>query len=339
LGLLAGVWKDGAVRVLDVVIPNQSSTAYLYISKACFESKPLDTICTTITWLSTRAIAAGCANGHVAIWDIPTSISLDQQDGLSSKVGPNPPPWFYRQFHETCISNLTSGYPSRPFAIFTKSVDGHSRLTDLRDPRSDSVFPKRIRLNQPIIAWHDGTQQLLNTDENGEVFSHFMRMFHVRETMIRWDSLITDIATSELHPIILTGCADGTVGAINASKRIRSSRLSTLPPSRQVWFKYEWRGPVREEWELAKPNADDEPVDDDILTNPLGRFTDGYKVERMVPTTTKINVSQGVPYATIYEGPSAITKVSWNPNLSFGTWAAAATGSGLVRVEDLAVTD
>jgi transcription factor C subunit 6 len=339
LGLLAGVWMDGCIRVLDIVLPNQNSTAYLHISKACFKAKPPDTICTTLTWLSTQAIAAGCANGHLAVWDLPSALHLGSQNLSSPKAVPDPRPWFYKQMHDTCISNLTSGYPSRPFAIFTNSLDGYTQLTDLRDPRSDTVYPKRARLNQAAMAWHDATQQLLSSDENGDLISHFLRLFHTRESMMRWNSLITDIATSELHPIILAACADGTVGAVNASKRIKNARMTPVPAGKQAWFKHEWRGPVRKDWDIAKPEAaGGEAVDAVILNNPLGRFIDGYRVERLVsPNTTKPNFSQAIPYSTIHEARTAITKVSWNPNLSFGTWAVAATGSGLVRIEDLAI--
>ena len=38
---------------------------------------------------------------------------------------------------------------------------------------------------------------------------------------------------------------------------------------------------------------------------------------------------------TIFEENSAITKVAWNPNLKFGTWAVAGTYGGYLRVEDL----
>jgi transcription factor C subunit 6 len=339
LGLLAGVWMDGYVRVLDIVLPNTSSTAYLHISKACFESRPPETIVSTVTWLSTCAIAAGCANGQVAVWDIPSALGIHLD--IASNVIPeeNAKPWLYKPFHETYITNITCGYPSRPYALFTNSIDGQTRLTDLRDPKADVVFTKRVRLNQPVFAWHDASQQLLNSDENCDLVSHFLRVFHSRELLIRWNALITDIATSELHPIVLSACADGTVGGVNVAKRLKDSK--TISPTRQVWFKYEWRDAIRKEWNVPMGNVDGDSgdsVDMNVLNNPLGRFTDGYKVEQMsLNNVNRHNVKEGLSFSTIYELSSAITRVSWNPNITYGTWAAAATGSGLIRIEDLAV--
>jgi transcription factor C subunit 6 len=339
LGLLAGVWADGLVRVIDVVLPNQESTVYLHISKASFESKPPDTICTGVTWLSTSAIAAGCANGNVAVWDLPSSLGLSSENKLTTAPQANPRPWLYKSFHESYITNITCGYPSRPYALFTNCIDGQMRLTDLRDPSNDSVFAKRVRTPQVAFAWHDGSQQLLKSDENGDLLSHYLRLFHAKEFAIRWNALITDIATSELHSIILMGCADGLVGTINVAKRM--GNLKIMPPTRQIWFQYEWRGAVRKEWDVPIENSSENsepPVDLETFNNPLGRFTDGYKAERVnLNNLSRPNFKEGTSYSTIYELPTAISRVSWNPNVSFGTWAAAATGSGLIRVEDLGI--
>ena len=40
---------------------------------------------------------------------------------------------------------------------------------------------------------------------------------------------------------------------------------------------------------------------------------------------------------TIYDEETGVVQLSWNPNLRFGGWMAAGMGSGLLRVQDLAV--
>ena len=44
-----------------------------------------------------------------------------------------------------------------------------------------------------------------------------------------------------------------------------------------------------------------------------------------------------VGYTTVFEEKGGVTAVAWNPNAHVGGWAAAGMGSGLVRVENLAV--
>lgn len=46
--------------------------------------------------------------------------------------------------------------------------------------------------------------------------------------------------------------------------------------------------------------------------------------------------SEGM-FVTVHEEESAVTQACWNQNLSCGGWAAVGMGSGLVRVEDLAI--
>lgn len=334
LGFLAGVWMDGCVRVLDIVLPKHAETVYLHVSEAFFESRPPGTVCTTLTWLSTRALAAGCANGHVAIWDVPSSVGL--RDGnLPLNAQPNPKPWLYRRFHDTYIMNMTCGYPSRPYALFTNSVDGHTRLTDLRDPVADAAYVRRVRVNQPAFVWHDPTQQLIRSDENSDLLSHYLRVFHAKELVMRWTALVTDIAASELHPIILCACADGTVGAVNMAKTRKRHHV----PTRQIWFRYEWRNAVQQNHDVEiDSTGDTEMIDTNISQQPLGRFLDGFKVERIkLDNDSRHNFKDGASYNTIYEQPTHISRVTWNPNLGFGTYAAASTGNGLIRIEDLAI--
>ncbi len=70
------------------------------------------------------------------------------------------------------------------------------------------------------------------------------------------------------------------------------------------------------------------------------RFVEGFKVDN----SRMLKVSDGAPrgkdgstFATIHEKESGVTALAWNPNVVCGGWAAAGMGSGLVRVEDLAL--
>jgi transcription factor C subunit 6 len=87
---------------------------------------------------------------------------------------------------------------------------------------------------------------------------------------------------------------------------------------------------------LPKPQS---KVTREVLAEPLARITEGFKVQRVNLGQSKPYNSHtaGGKYVTIFEEPSAVTKVAWNPNLKFGTWAVAGMGDGLLRVEDLNV--
>jgi transcription factor C subunit 6 len=370
LGLLAGVWEDGKVRVLDLRFPRPEGTepVYIHVSKAAFESKPPSTICTGIVWLSSTSIAASCSNGYVAIWNIADglkSLSNSNQESLSNqRTTQNAIPWFYQSFHQGYIINIASTFPSRPQFLITKGIDGYTRLTDLRTPNQDTVLAPRDRVAQPHLLWHDASQTALSTDENYDLKTYALRLFYKSQAVGRVDALVTDLAGSPVHPFVLLGCASGSIWSMNPLKRLREHKKAT---HLQIWFKHEWRSaiapppqlhqtqPVEEDTVMQDAyghNDETEPQQstnsntrpqmpkvNNILANPLIRFTEGYKLctpdlsQHSRPNTT----ADDVAFVTIYEQKTAITKVCWNPNISCGTWAAAGMASGLVRVEDLAV--
>jgi len=338
LGLLAGVWLDGHIRILDINIPKQEGVAYIHLSKAAFDSKPPDTIVTCLTWLSPGSIAAACADGHVAIWNIAQH--LDSVRGCKHPVKniPVPRPWFFKRVHETYIVSIVSGYPSRPWAIFTNSLDGYCRLTDVRDPEADNANLKRVRVNRPALIWHDATQQMIISDDNWDITSHYLRVFPTREIITRWTAMVLNLAQSSFHSSVLVSCSDGSVGAANVARRMKRMKhnSSNAIATRNIWFRYEWRDAVQPDWNI--PRDETNPVDQDVLTRPLSRFLDGFKGEHIKTANYALeNIKNGQSYNTVYERETAVTHVCWNPNLEWSTWAAAATGTGLIRIEDIGI--
>ncbi|TLD37527.1 Serine/threonine-protein kinase [Venturia nashicola] len=235
LGLLAGVWDDGKARILDLQIPYGTlhETEYIYISKAAFESKPPNTICTCITWLSSSSIAVGCANGYVAIWDIPHTIKQATQSPST-----NPKPWFFEALHGSYILSLTSCYPSRPHILITNSMDGFIYMTDLRSPNLDTIPAQRVRVAQGPLAWHEQTQAVISPDESFDLKAMLPRVFYKNHTIGRTSALVGDLATSTLHASILAGGVDGKVWVLQPMRKMREAKNF---PYEQLWFWHQWR--------------------------------------------------------------------------------------------------
>jgi len=347
LGLLAGAWADGKVRVLDIQYEKKDPTRplYFHIKAAAFSSRPPDTIFTSIAWLSTESLAAACANGCVAIWNLPSHLM-----GVSESGQTNPKPWYYEQLHSTTILDIVSCHPSRPYLIITSSMDGHLRLTDLRASHTDTVFSLRSRVGQAPLVWSESCQSALNPDENFAVRASPVRRFHATYTVAKAESLVVDLAVSPVHPFLLVGGANGDVMATNPFRRVLSSKA---PVWQQVWFNHEWRGPVRSNVVQKAANGSESngttgagaqraqaSPSADIFAQPLVRMSEGFKLETsrlLQQEGSAKNIEEGTVFTTIYEEKSAITCLAWNPNLRCGGWAAAGMGSGLVRVEDIAL--
>lgn len=353
LGFLAALFTDGAVRVLDISYVKSStpSLQYIHIKTAAFAARPPDTVCTSIAWLSSTHIAASCANGSVAVWSIPDSLKQNPPPGSS------PRPWFYHQLHQSYILAITSAYPSRPHFIATSSMDGYVRLTDLRAPTLDTVVAPRVRVGIPDIVWIDAIQTFVAGDDTHLVRMYPLRRFHSLNSTARTDGPILALAASPCHPCVLVATADGKVVATNPLRRVMEAKVE---PWQQIWFGHEWRRPVAQPLSAlpalapVSTDADADAMDVDpapasaatvdptaLLSTPLVRITDGHKVVNPSLATNYQKVPgslyDGVVFSTVYEFPTAVAQVAWNPNLAHAGWAAAGTGSGLVRVEDVGI--
>ncbi|KAL1624742.1 hypothetical protein SLS56_007626 [Neofusicoccum ribis] len=344
LGLLAGVWGDGRIRVLDVRYPKSSEPQYIHIRKAAFESKPPDCIYTSMAWLSSNHLAAGCSNGNIAVLDISDSLL---SDSLAASR-----PLLYRNAHSSYVLSIASAYPSHPHCIATSSMDGFLQLIDIRAPNHDVTFSQRSRTGSAPLQWHDVSQSFLTCDENYTLLALSLRRFHVNMSVGRANSNIQHISASPVHPFTLIGCTDGMVISTNPMRKVLIAKAEMW---HQTWFMHEWRraidknGIVDEASAAADTRSDLKKPPETVVkarpkgelkhAGPIARIVDGFKAE-----VYKLWVEQGLPnqyegvvYNTIYEEETASTQVAWNPNLRCGGWAAAGMGDGLIRIEDLAL--
>ncbi|RAH48089.1 transcription factor TFIIIC subunit TFC6 [Aspergillus brunneoviolaceus CBS 621.78] len=312
LGLLAGIWTDGYVRVIDVKVGRDTKKAEFYqVHSTIFEAKPPSTVCTCVTWLSPSDIAVGCANGYVAIWSIAPS----------SNSSSSPAPYFYQALHSTWVLNISSAYPTYPHLIATTSMDGDTRLTSVVDPPKDQVYTNRMRVGSTHLSYCPPLQSFLSSDENDFARLLAVRRFYTSTAVARLPSPISALAPcSYWHPSVLFGCVGGTVQATNPLRRVLHSKEKQW---QQNWFQHEWvRGPH------------------DTGTG-VSRFYDGYRAESVSLLRNLIGdrkLVNGMAMITIYEEETHVTALSWNPNQACAGWAAAGLGCGLVRVEDLVLS-
>ena len=341
VGLLAGIWYDGAIRVLDITVAaGDSDTRYIDVKHVAFESRPPDSVFTCLAWIGPTRIAAGCANGCVAVYDLPKAMNSDS---------PNPRPTIYTTIASSFILSITSCFPSRPNLILTTSMAGYITMTDLTrcgqtlSSPSNTVFSLRTRICQPLLAWHDFAQVALQVDENFVLRGTPIRRMFATVSLGRYRSNATSLAVSPCHPFVLAGAASGEVVSINPLNRAIDGKR---PIWQQTWFAHEWRRPTAQEVASSSVDESSEGMTSDgegrnfkAGHDGLSRISEGYKAERVVPTKdehTSPNQQDGTAFITIYEERSAITALAWNPNPHVGGWAAAGMGDGLLRIEDIA---
>lgn len=288
----------------------------VYVASAAFTAMPAPTISTCMAWLSPSDIVIGCANGWVAVYNIQSHQTSSKPDGNEDE----PVPYIYIPVHTTYITNIESAYPQHPHLISTVSMDGNTRLISLLDPAKDVVDTQRQRLGTTHISYYPHLQAFASSDENDFIRGLSIRRFYTVSAVGKVPSTITAIARgSRWHPSVMVGCTEGSVWCFNPLRRFMHSKESY---SHGRWFMHEWATGKDEQ----SPNT--------------SRFTDELQVEspslvRDVKNGTRI--ANGVMTITIYDEEQHVVTVSWNPNQRCSGWAAAGMGSGLIRVEDLAM--
>lgn len=193
------------------------------------------------------------------------------------------------------------------------------RLTDLRAPNTDYVFTSRSRIASSTIVFSDPLLSFVSTEENDYVRIYPLRCFYTTVSIARADSFPLCLSVGHFHPTILIGCADGSVIATNPIRKVLYRKVQQY---QQTVFRHEWtRG-----------------RDDGAGGIEMSRITEGYKVVSMtLQRDTTQQAQEGMVMSTIHEEEEGVTQVVWNPNLRCGGWVAAGMGSGLVRVQDLAI--
>lgn len=376
IGLLATLHDDGFLRIIDVKEETgirTSARKSIRILQSAFLARPPGTVHTCFAWISSTLLAAGCANGFVAIYDVETHISKAQAKSHAA-------PMIYEAFHESHILSLSACAPSRPHLLVSTSMDGHWRLTDLRDPTSDHVYTRRERFPPAASTWHEQTQSILSSDELCNIRLAYARTAENVQYLINVDAPIRSIAVSPVHPSTIVGCADGAAYVVNPIRILLKGRVKADEANyRQAWFKHDWRRgrpvPVKDAdgagagAGVSQEVSEDREHGKDIRDEPgfgnlpgegehvdyphgLARLTTGFRLESLRtgkgkdehdsksyyrPKGGKQKAGDPAPVSTstIYEKEAAIKVVAWNPNLSAGGWAAAGMGDGLLWVEDL----
>ncbi|KAF2487824.1 hypothetical protein BDY17DRAFT_320339 [Neohortaea acidophila] len=327
VGLLAGIWADGFVRVLRVAQRSSSGqdTIFQRIEEAAFASRPPNTVCTCLTWISSVRLAAGCANGCIAVWDLDTPIDAE--------AATNARPAIYSAVAPTYILSIVSCAPSRPNLLLTSSMSGYIAMSDLSRAAQSlaspaaTVLSNRTRVGAPLIVWHDYAQIGLHVDEGYVLRGSSIRRIFSTTALAKYRSSAICLATSACHPFVLVGCAGGEVVASNPMRRMLEGKAGIW---QQVWFSHEWKREARDD-DVEEDSADEEE-------GGLSRMLEGFKAERAMLNSidrNAANTQEGTLFATIYEEKSAVTALAWNPNLAVGGWAAAGMGNGLLRVQDL----
>lgn len=337
-GLLAVICGDGNVYVIEAGDDGDGRYDKLQQPVATFgllEEENIEP--TALTWINFNRLVVGYSDGSIALWSIRPCLLLSRHP-----------------VHHNVVLDLVSGYPSMPYIIASYPVGGTVRLIDLRAPSVESTEVQALTVaSQPnLLGYSDHLLGFFSTYPSAGVLNTqigfmYHAQFPIARRVFTGQSFPSCLSVGRTHPYLLIGSVDGSLWALNPQVEIFTTRRE--PSDRIRVFQHEHRP--------AKFFPEDSPAG----ARGVSRVLQGFILERNVNPKTdfKPPVKKGKKVkkkdaeavradeeedgagpsdptrAVVYEPSTRITAVEWNPNEEFGCWAAAAMGSGLVRVIDL----
>jgi len=286
IGLLSAVFNDGKVRLLRIEHDDENDVDYSEITEPSFEYGLPDMKLSSYDWID-DTIICGTEKGYVA--------SFALCDPIPSYAYPLHSGYIFS------IKAAKSKYDED--MVYTSSSDGYSALFSTVDIRKSRNIPPRNRSVSKTVIYSPQLYSFIQLEGPYSTKLMPIRALFVVTPVTKHDGSTESMATSNVHPMLLSGGADGTIKLTNLARRVLNGQRHSLPAHKVVTL-----------WELQYGKQEDRY-----------RLVDSYEVETL-------NAQESVSTVNIYPSGVAINAVKWNENVNAGKWYAASSTSGLLIV-------
>ncbi|KGQ04643.1 Transcription factor tau subunit sfc6 [Beauveria bassiana D1-5] len=343
-GLLAVLCADGAVYVFEADGQGIEEFEELLNPVAVlFLQDEAGIDATAMSWANMNRLVVGYSDGSVALWSIFPCLLLSRH-----------------AVHHSHVVELATGYPSMPYIVAATPLGGTMRILDLEAPSYEFTEVQAINVvTQPgLLAWSDQMLGFFSVYPSARVNNTVIGFMHhanfpLFRTTFTGDSFPSCIATGKTHPFLLIGLMDGSVWCINPQVEHFNSRSDAT--YRLRLFQHEHRphclfsrdspagmrgaSRVVQGFEVEKnrnPKSETQPATKKGKAVKRKKST-AAAVENADDDEDEVLKSSDASRAALHEPLTRVTAMEWNPNDGYGCWAAAAMGSGLVRIMDLGI--
>lgn len=318
-------------------------------------------LATSLTWVSTNRVCLGHTDGSISLWSIyPRKLLLR------------------KSIHISYILDVASGFPSHPYHIASTPVGGSPTLTDLNLPSSETThipIVEAVNFQNNLMDWNDHLQGFFGmhpspTPQHTAIGWAHIRFFVQSRTLMTTPSAPICLASGKTHPFVLVGCADGSLWAMNPLRVLLRDSADSIYKLKILQHEFrpmaKLKIPQRPGEEIrgaarilqgflpeTNSNTHGELVRETNLIRPNKRKSRSKKSSRPEPAEGNGEDDDGLPRgggkalaksldktrAIVHEARTRVVVTAWNPNVEYGWWAAAAMGSGLVKIMDLGIDE
>ncbi|SCU85277.1 LAFA_0D14818g1_1 [Lachancea sp. 'fantastica'] len=288
LGLLGACCQDGSVKFIKI---DKTTDHEIKVYESADLSVRLpQTPISCFDFTSSITIVCGFQNGHVAEFELGSNV-----------------PSYYYQIHDSYVISIVVAYSEfEDNVVTTTSIDGFIYIFNPKSIHTTKSSLGRVRGGNTIIATYCPTVYgVVHTDGANSVKAYSPKAAFASHQICQHENTVSTLATSKLHPFLLSGSADGSLMINNLARRFLTGikNNSTVHKYLKLW---EWNYSAKDKKYQLDPN---------------------YEVFNFsVNEVSKARV--GPPGVNI-------ASVKWNETCKGGKFYAFANSAGLLVIEEL----
>lgn len=223
LGLLSGIFQDGTIKFLP--IPKPADLEIHHLQTPAIEISVKDSPITSFDFLDSRTLSCGFQNGYYG--------ELGLIGGQLHK---------YKQIFDSfaiSIKVILSNYEDT--LVCMGSVDGNCCIFDPKDIRLSRTFCTRTRGSNTLpLGYIPQLFTIIRTDSLSSIKAFTPRAVFVDHNICQHENSVCSLGTSTLHPMLLSGSADGSIMLNNIVRRMLQGMKNNTEIYRYVRL-WKWR--------------------------------------------------------------------------------------------------
>ncbi|KAI0533891.1 hypothetical protein GGR58DRAFT_85921 [Xylaria digitata] len=363
--LLGVLCVDGKLRIIGIQIASESDEIFEEIEEPMITLEPpmeYSIEITCFTWINMNRVAAGLSDGSVVVWSLSPPRILQRHPVHSTAITDIVSGYPSDPF---IVSTIPIGG-----VLTVTDLSRPSGETTYHPNMMVSLQPNLLTWSPHLRGYASMWPSAFAGNPNLTFLP--TRGFPVCRHLITVNGQPTCISIGTCHPYIIAGTTDGSIWMFNILRKLSSHREKTL---KVKLFQHEFHAPPSSTAQLDEGEANPRGVSrilhgflPEPNTHPTGvKMAETQRLNReknakegeaknrgkvrakgksakSQPMTSgqqdgevdeEAAMTSGPGPIVLYEPQTRITAVAWNPNAEFSWWAAAAMGSGLVRVMDV----
>lgn len=322
---------------------------------------------TCIAWVNTNRVCLGHSDGSISLWSVYPQCMLMRRSVHNSHILDIASGFPSHPYH--MATSPVSGSPT-----LTDLNLPSAETTSIPLPNLLNFQPNLLDWNDHLQGYFNICPS--STPHNNVIGWTHVRYFVESRALMTTPSLPTCVASGQTHPFTLVGCADGSLWAMNPLRVLVKDKSDELHKLKIMEHEFRpahkikptvapggtvvSRGAVRI-LQGFKPEINSNPQADlareqnkPRSARPKRKRPSRRKGKPTAPAEVEEeSEEEGLTQAetlalaksldrskvVVHEARTRVTVAAWNPNIEYGWWAAAAMGSGLVKVMDLGIGD